>query len=270
MAAFALNSILCRFALKGGLLDPGSFTLIRLGAGAVFLGLAMGQRALKQPVPGKGLSAAMPLMLAVYALFFSLAYVRLEAGTGALILFGAVQASMILGGIVSGERPGKRQTAGMFLAMAGLAWLFLPGLSCPSPGGALAMAGAGTAWGLYSLLGKQAPDPAGATGFNFIAALGPALLLWIVIPGPVPVLLTGPGVGTAVLSGALASGGGYVIWYHALKELTPVLAGVVQLTVPVLAAAGGIVFLSEELTLRFVIAGAAILFGVGLTLASRK
>ncbi|WP_022663862.1 DMT family transporter [Desulfospira joergensenii] len=266
MTAFALNSILCRFALRDGLIDPGSFTMIRLASGALFLGLVLGRKALKRPIPGNGsASLAMPLMLTLYALFFSLAYVRLDAGTGALILCGAVQVSMILGGILAGNRPTRTQAAGILLAMAGLAWLFLPGLSAPSFTGALAMTGAGTAWGIYSLLGKYASDPAEATGFNFIAGLGPALLLWMVIPGSDPLFLTWSGAGIAVLSGAFTSGGGYVIWYRALKGLGQTQAGVVQLTVPVLAAAGGILFLSEVLTPRLVLAGAAVLMGVGLS-----
>ncbi len=271
MTAFAGNSILCRFALKTHAMDPGTFTLVRLTSGALLLGILAGRKALWPSAVNQPRSWAMPLMLALYALFFSYAYVSLTTGTGALILFGAVQLFMVLAGILAGERPGFVRFLGMAIALAGLVYLLLPGVSAPSPGGACFMALAGAAWGLYSLLGKQVRNPGETTAFNFVWSIPLVLALVIFFSGSS--LWSGPwgnGVWAAVLSGTLASGTGYVIWYAAIQGLTATQAAVVQLTVPMIAASGGILFLSEALSIRLLIASAVILSGVGLALLSPK
>ncbi len=270
MTAFAANSIFCRFALVDGAMDAGSFTLIRLVSGAIVLGILAGRHAFRLPV-GAVRPWVMPLMLAFYALFFSYAYVNLGTGTGALILFGAVQTTMITAGVLAGERPGPIRILGMATALIGLIYLIFPGLSAPSPLDAFLMALAGISWGIYSLLGKQTQDPVAATAFNFIWAvpiiLGPIFFL---SDFSLPTHFVGKGFWAAILSGTLASGCGYVIWYAAIKGLTPSQAASVQLTVPVIAAAGGIFFLSEAFSIRLFIASAAILSGVGLALIPAK
>ncbi len=262
MTAFSANSILCRFALGGALIDAASFTSIRICSGALFLGVMFVSKknTLKGlPAENKGL---MPIMLTVYALFFSYAYIRLDAGTGALILFGAVQTTMILSGWLSGERMNVLQFTGFLMAASGLVYLVFPGLSAPSPFGAFLMAIAGVAWGVYSLLGKKASDPFCATVFNFTVSIPLVLMFGFLIS--TPVLITIKGAGAAALSGTLASGAGYVIWYTALKGLSSTKAAIVQLTVPVITALCGIIFLSEIFSLRFLIASFFILTGIGL------
>ena len=221
----------------------------------------------------------MPLMLALYGLFFSYAYVSLGAATGALILFGAVQATMIIAGFLDGERPGGVRTLGMATTLLGLVYLVFPGLSSPSPLGTLFMVLAGIFWGIYSLLGKQVRNPVETTAFNFIWAviliLGPILFLSDFSPFSRGTLPSGPGLfGTgfwaAILSSTLASGAGYVCWYAAIKGLTATRAASVQLTVPVIAACGRVFFLSESVTARLLIASIVILSGVGLALLPTK
>lgn len=270
MTAFAANSIFCRFALGEGGMDPGTFTLIRLASGAVVLGIMAGRDSFTLPAMEGSKPWVMPLMLALYALFFSYAYVDLGAGTGALILFGAVQITMIIAGLLTGERPGIIRTIGMATALSGLVYLVFPGLSAPSPLGACLMTLAGISWGVYSLLGRQTQNPAATTAFNFIWAvplvLAPIFFLWdFSLPK-----VGGIGLWAAFFSGTLASGCGYVIWYAALKGLSPIRAASIQLTVPVIATAGGIFFLSETLSLRGFIASVAILSGVGLALLPQK
>jgi drug/metabolite transporter (DMT)-like permease len=206
----------------------------------------------------------MPMMLTTYALFFSYAYITLGAGTGALILFGAVQATMIFSGWLSGERMTILQFAGFFLAVSGLVYLVFPGLSAPSPYGACLMALAGIAWGIYSLLGRQSADPVSTTAFNFIYSIPIVLAARLVVS--FPIFFTVKGVAAAVVSGTLASGAGYVIWYAALNRLSSTRAAIVQLIVPVLAALGGLVFLSETFSLRLMTASAITLSGVGMAL----
>jgi len=259
MIAFAGNSLICRLALTQTTIDAASFTFIRILSGAVALWLVVTIRKRTSPKAGSWASA---LALFAYAAAFSFAYISLSAGTGALLLFGAVQATMILWGLYKGERLRTRQWLGLALAVAGLVALLFPGLSAPSIGGALLMLCAGIAWGIYSLRGKRAGDPVTATAGNFLRAvvfatgLSVALLPWL--------KLDRGGVGYAILSGALASGIGYVIWYSALPELKAASAATVQLSVPVLAAAGGILFLGESITLRFLLASIAVLGGIAL------
>ena len=264
MIAFAGNSLLCRFALKRTAIDAASFTFIRILSGAVALWLVV---TIRKRISQKAGSWASALALFAYAAAFSFAYISLSAGTGALLLFGAVQATMILWGWRKGERLRTRQWLGLALAVGGLVALLFPGLSAPPIDGALLMICAGIAWGIYSLRGKGAGDPATATAGNFLRAvvfatvLSIALLPWA--------RLDRGGVGYAILSGAIASGLGYVIWYSALPGLKAASAATVQLSVPVLAAAGGILFLGESITLRFLLASIAVLGGIALVVIEK-
>ena len=259
MIAFASNSLLCRLALKHTSIDASSFTFIRIFSGAVALLLIMNFRNAASKVTGNWLSA---LALFVYAAAFSFAYNNLSAGTGALLLFGAVQATMILWGLRKGEHLHAHQLLGLGLALSGLVVLLFPGLSAPPFGGSILMLGAGLAWGIYSLRGKASGDPAGATAGNFLRAVPLAAMVSIILFRSVH--LDRAGIGYAVLSGAIASGVGYVIWYTVLPGLKAASAATVQLSVPVLAATGGILLLGEPLTLRFLCASIAILGGIAL------
>jgi drug/metabolite transporter (DMT)-like permease len=259
MIAFAGNSLICRLALTQTAIDAASFTFVRILSGAVALWLVVMMRKGTRRKAGSWASA---LALFAYAAAFSFAYLSLSAGTGALLLFGAVQATMILWGLRTGERLRTRQWLGLALAVGGLVALLFPGLSAPPINGALLMICAGIAWGIYSLRGKGAGDPTTATAGNFLravlfaAVLSIALLPWA--------QLDRAGVGYAILSGAITSGVGYVIWYRALPGLKAASAATVQLSVPVLAAAGGILFLGEAITLRFLLASIAVLGGIAL------
>src|SRR5947209_3039923 len=259
MIAFAGNSLLCRQALKRTTIDAASFTFIRILSGAVALWVVVMMRQGTRAKAGNWTSA---LALFAYAAAFSFAYISLSAGTGALLLFGAVQTTMIIWGLGQGERLRTRQWLGLALAVAGLVALLSPGLSAPPINGALLMLCAGIAWGFYSLRGKGAGDPVTTTAGNFLravvfaAGLSMVLLPWV--------KLDLAGAGYAILSGAIASGVGYVIWYSVLPELKAASAATVQLSVPVLAAAGGILFLGESITLRFLLASVAVLGGITL------
>ena len=265
MTAFAGNSLLCRLALRQTSIDAASFTFVRIVSGAVALWLIVRMRGRSLKNAGSWISAA---ALFAYAAGFSFAYLSLPAGTGALLLFGAVQATMIIWALRSGERLSVRQRIGLALALAGLVALVFPGLSAPPLGGAILMFGAGIAWGIYSLRGKQAGDPASATAGNFLRAAPMAAVLSVAF---LPWAKIDPaGIGCAVVSGAIASGVGYTIWYTALPSLRRASAASVQLIVPVLAAAGGIVFLQETITLRFLIASVAILGGIALVVIERE
>jgi len=265
MLAFAGNSLLCRVALKHTSIDPASFTAVRLVSGALTLWLVV--RARRGTAVGRGnwLSA---LALFAYAAGFSFAYVSLPAATGALLLFGAVQATMIGHGIWVGERLGRMQLLGLALACGGLVGLLLPGLSAPPLVGSVFMLGAGIAWGIYSLRGKGAGDPTRVTAGNFLRAapIAAALSLFTLTGAR----LDPAGIGYAVLSGALASGIGYAIWYTALPALKATHASIVQLSVPVIAALGGIAFLGEALTLRLTLASVAILGGIALVILEKQ
>lgn len=267
MTAFAANSLLCRAALRDTGIDPASFTSLRLVSGALMLALLLWPR-LRGRVPASG-NWRSALALFVYAAAFSYAYVSLAAGTGALLLFAAVQATMILGGLFAGERPTARQGLGLALAFAGLVILVLPGVTAPSWQGASLMLAAGIAWGLYSLRGRGVADPAAATAGNFLRAVPLALTLSLVATAFAPPAWDGLGAFYAILSGALASGLGYVVWYTALRGLSATSAASVQLGVPVIAAVSGIVFLGETASWRLLLAGVAILGGIALVLRKR-
>lgn len=259
MVAFAANSLLCRFALDGAGMDPASFTAVRILAGAVTLGALVATRGSGSRQNGNWISS---FALFAYAAAFSFAYVTLPAGTGALVLFGAVQITMIGFGLYRGERYRRTQVLGMLLAAGGLAALLAPGATAPSPSGSLLMGVAGVAWGVYSLRGRASKLPVGDTAGNFARAGVWALLLILVYREQVD--LDGPGWIAAVASGAVASGVGYAIWYAALRQLTAASAATVQLSVPVIAAVAGVLILGEAATLRLLLSGLAILGGIGL------
>lgn len=266
LTGFAANSLLCRLALGPRLVDAATFTGVRLLSGAVVLALLVFVRSGAARPSGTWRAA---FALFAYAAAFSFAYLALPAGTGALILFGVVQATMIGWGLVGGERLRPIVWLGLGLAVSGLVALTLPGLSAPDPAGALFMAAAGVAWGVYSLLGRGTKDPLAATAGNFLRAvpMAVALLAGVVLFGAVP-HATARGLVLAVVSGALASGIGYSLWYAALRHLPASRAAIAQLSVPALAAAGGVALLAEPLTPRLVLAGAAILAGVATAVTS--
>jgi drug/metabolite transporter (DMT)-like permease len=259
LLAFAANSLLCRLALRSDSIDPALFTLTRIAAGAIALWLIL--RVRKGRLAGNWISA---LALFAYAIAFSLAYASLTAATGALLLFGAVQVTMIGYGITRGERLTGVRLAGFLLAALGLAALLLPGLSRPPLAGSLLMVCAGAAWGVYSLRGKGASDPLAVTAGNFAWAVIPALLTGLTTL-PHPHYATA-GILYALLSGALASGVGYAVWYTALGGLSATEAATVQLSVPVIAAAAGVLLLGEQLSARLVVCALVILSGIALAL----
>ncbi|WP_283744513.1 DMT family transporter [Sideroxydans sp. CL21] len=265
MIAFAGNSLLCRVALKHTGIDAASFTAIRLISGAAMLWLIARMNRSTHSGRGNWLSA---FALFAYAAGFSFAYISLPAATGALLLFGAVQATMIGYGIWAGERLAGPQLAGLVLALGGLVSLLLPGLSAPPLLGSLLMLSAGVAWGIYSLRGKGAGDPIRVTAGNFLRAVPAAAMLSLVTHGGAA--LDSAGFLCAVSSGALASGIGYAIWYTVLPALKATNAATVQLSVPVIAALGGIFFLGESVTLRLLLASIAILGGIALVILEKK
>jgi len=267
MLAFAGNSVLCRVALAQTGIDPASFTSIRLASGAVVLWLVV--RLTRRTQSGGG-SWGSALALFGYAACFSFAYVSLTAATGALLLFGAVQATMIGHGLRTGERFTRWQVAGLVLALGGLVGLLLPGLAAPPLGGALLMMAAGVAWGVYSLRGKGAGDPTRVTAGNFLRAVPLALGLSLLMRALGDTRVDTAGVWLAVLSGAGASAIGYAIWYTALPALKATSAATVQLSVPVLATLGGILWLGEAVSLRLVLASVAILGGIALVILEKK
>lgn len=265
MIAFAGNSLLCRVALKETAIDPASFTSIRLASGALILWLLVRTRYKDRQGGGNWLSS---MMLFTYAAGFSFAYVSLTAGTGALLLFGAVQITMISYGMWTGERLKAWQWLGLLLAFAGLVGLLLPGLSAPPLMGSLLMLGAGIAWGVYSLRGHGGGDATRVTAGNFIRAVPVTLALSALTLKSANLDLTGAGY--AMASGALASGLGYAIWYTVLPSLKSTSAASVQLSVPVIAAIGGIIFLGEAMSLRLLLTSIAILGGVALVIAQNR
>lgn len=265
MLAFAANSLLCRLALAAGGIDPASFGAVRIVSGALALAVIVRLRPATGPAAGGDwISAA---MLFAYVAFFSFAYVGLAAGTGALILFGAVQLTMFGWALRGGERFTAPAWCGLGLAAAGLVVLVLPGVSAPPLPGAASMALAGAAWGVYSLRGRGAADPLRATAGNFLRAAPLALVLWLPFAGVAHADRIG--IALAVVSGALTSGVGYALWYTALRGLTAMRAATVQLSVPLITAFGAVLLLGEPVTLRLALASMAILGGIALVLARR-
>ena len=265
MTAFAANSLLCRMALSQTNVDAGTFTAVRVISGAVTLLLILSARRSVSWSAGNWVSA---VALFVYAAAFSYSYTSLSAATGALLLFGAVQVTMIGRGLWNGERLGALQLAGLLVALGGLVGLVLPGLAAPPLVGSTLMLAAGAAWGVYSLRGKGESDPLATTAGNFLRAVIFALGLSLATASHASFDVSG--IIYAVASGALASGLGYSIWYSAVRDLPATSAATVQLTVPVIAAIGGTVFLSEPLTLRLLLASSAILGGAALVLSRAR
>lgn len=261
LLAFAGNSLLCRAALQHTPIDAASFTTIRLIAGALTLWLLV--QFTRRGASGHG-SWPSALALFGYAAAFSFAYVSLPAGTGALLLFGSVQTGMIGWGLLKGERFSFVQWLGLALALAGLVGLLLPGLSAPPLGAALLMITAGLAWAVYSLRGKGAGDALRVTAGNFVRTVPVALGMSLLFMGRAQVDMAGALY--AVASGAITSGIGYAIWYTALPHLKATSAATLQLSVPVIAAVGGILWLGEPLTLRLLLASLAILGGIALVI----
>ncbi|HEX9858330.1 MAG TPA: DMT family transporter [Paracoccaceae bacterium] len=271
MTAFAANSVLNRMAVGAGFIDPLGFAVLRLLAGALMLALLLGlRRVLRGGAvwPGAEGRLAGVFGLLLYLLGFSFAYLGLDAGTGALILFGMVQITMFGGALVSGELVPGRRWLGAGLAFAGLVTLLAPGGAVGGAGGGVvpagAMALAGFGWGIYSLAGRGARDPLAATAANFVLALPVGLSLLLVPVGAAAVPLTAAGVWLAVVSGAVTSGLGYALWYALVPQLGAARAAVAQLTVPVIAAAAGLLLLGEGLGPRFVLAAGLVLGGVAL------
>lgn len=284
LTAFAFNSILCRLALRGEEADAVGFTLVRLISGAGML--AVISLICKSPRVSKGDTRTLegsPLLtrrllqkgswpsaffLFAYALAFSLAYLDLTAATGALILFGSVQLTMIALSLIRGERPTILEYIGLLLAVGGLVYLVFPGLASPPLYSSLLMAAAGAAWGFYTLRGKGSADPLADTTGNFIRSV--PMIALVAIPFLSKIQLSNRGIVLAAVSGAVTSGIGYAVWYAALKYHTATRAAVLQLSVPIIAAVLGIFLLAETANTRLLIAAALILGGIGLTILGKK
>ena len=265
MLAFAANSVLCRIALGAGHIDAASYTSVRLISGAVVLAaivLVRDRRVVRADV-----NAWSALALFVYMVCFSFAYLSLATGTGALILFGAVQLTMFAWSLKSGESFPPLSWLGLGLAVAGLVYLLLPGATAPATSGAILMTVAGIAWGAYSLIGRKAVDATRATAWNFVLAVPLGVATSLVYADAMSASTVG--VSLAIASGSLASGAGYAIWYRALRGLAANDAATLQLSVPVIAAIGGVVLLGEPVTVRLVVASLATLGGVALVLRRR-
>lgn len=266
LVAFACNSLLCRLALQNGEADAASFTLVRLAAGAVTL-LAIHYFFNRSEVESRG-SWPSAFFLFAYAICFSFAYLGLTAGTGALILFSSVQFTMIAIGITRGERPSTVEWIGLVLAMGGLVWLLSPGLAAPPVLNSLLMIAAGVAWGIFTLRGRGSKNALAEMSGNFLRSVPMAVV--VMLPFLYQIKLSQSGIIFAVLSGAVASGIGYSVWYSVLKYHTATRAAILQLAVPALTAFGGVFILSEAVSLRLLLASALILCGIGLAVLGRK
>jgi drug/metabolite transporter (DMT)-like permease len=266
MCAFAANSLLCRAALAEHLIDAASFTTVRLICGALTLFVLTLWRAPGTPeAPRDWVATA---MLFLYAAAFSFAYLSLSAATGALILFGAVQLTMLAAGLRAGERFPAAAWAGLAFAVGGVAYLLSPGVRAPPPFGAALMATAGVAWGVYSLRGRGSQNPLGATARNFVSTVPFTAMLMLIAIGSMHI--SPRGAWLAAASGALTSALGYVVWYAALKHLPATRAAVAQLSVPLLAAVGALLFLAEPITLRLAISSVAVLGGIAFVMVQRS
>jgi drug/metabolite transporter (DMT)-like permease len=263
LVAFAGNSVLCRLALADSSIDAASFTTVRLVSGAIALLIILGvtNRGTRPASYGSWMSAA---MLFLYAACFSFAYISLDTGIGALILFGMVQATMVAGALMAGDRPTVAEWIGWLLAIGGFVYLVSPGLTAPSPGGSALMAIAGIAWGIYSLRGRNESFALAGTTYNFVRSV--PLVLIVSAFSLQDLHLTTNGVVLAILSGTITSGVGYAVWYTALQSISSMQAAMVQLSVPVLAAAGGILLLSESISLRLFVSSLLILGGIFLAI----
>ncbi len=265
MVFFAANSVFCRVALSDALIDPTSFMTVRVASAAaalVVLNVALG----KPIFVRASLNWQTVVALFVYFVGFSWSYVRLDAGTGALVLFGAAQLTMFVVGLYGGERLPPVSWGALAIIVLGLLWLLVPGAGAPDPHGAVLMGVAGVAWAWFSLLAKHAADPVDANASAFLCCVPLVLLVSLLFSGAIH--LSAPGLVLALVSGAITSGLGYVIWYMALRALSRMHAASVQLSIPVIASLAGLVFLAEPVTLHLVIASIAVLGGIGLILAN--
>ena len=266
MLAFAANSVLCRLSLAQGSIDAASFTSVRVGSGVVTLWLLLSFTGRASLMHGSWRAA---FALFAYAAAFSFAYITLSAGAGALLLFGAVQATMVTTGLVRGERLTAPQWFGFIIALLGLAVLLIPGAAAPPIGGAALMLVAGIAWGVYSLLGRGEVDPLAATAGNFLRALPMAVIL-LGLAAIFGTNLHQSGLIYAIMSGAVTSGLGYTIWYAALPGLSPAQGASVQLSVPIITALAGTISLGEAITTRLSLSSLAVLSGIALVIASHE
>lgn len=265
MAAFAANSLLCRLALKGMHMDAVSFSSIRLLSGAVALLILLRLPAIKTRPEFNVLNAA---LLAIYVFAFSLAYLSLTTAAGALLLFGTVQCVMTGWGLIRGERLTWLKSVGMLAAVIGLALLLLPGAGHPSGGAALLMMASGAAWAAYCITGKKVKNAAAATAGNFTLAVPIALVVFVL--SGMHTRVDTVGLVLAITSGALMSGGAYLLWYSLLPRLSPTTASTLQLSVPCLAALGGLIFMGEPLGLRMLLAIVITLSGIGLVIIADR
>jgi len=268
LIAFAANSVLCRLALGEGLIDAAGFSVLRLLSGALVLLFILRVNPNKSPqkAVSKG-SWFASLMLFVYAVTFSYAYISLDTATGALILFGAVQMTIIVLSILSGHRLTLSEVVGVLMAFGGFVYLMLPSITTPSIVGFLLMSIAGIAWGIYTLKGRGSDSPLGDTAYNFFRSV--PLVLVLVIITLKDMRLSPEGALLAILSGGIASGVGYAIWYMALRGLSAMVAAVVQLLVPVIAALGGVIFVSEIISIDLIVSGVLILGGIGVVVLGK-
>ncbi len=263
LIAFAGNSVLCRLALADGSIDAASFSTVRLVSGAIALLLILHatSRSKRPASYGSWLSAA---MLFTYAVCFSFAYISLDTGIGALILFGMVQATMVGGALWAGDRPSVPEWVGWLLAVSGFVYLVSPGLTSPSPFGSVLMGIAGIGWGIYSLQGRNEPFALAGTTYNFVRSV--PLVIVVSAVSLKEMHLSTNGIVLAIISGAITSGVGYAIWYTVLRSISSMQAAMVQLSVPVLAAAGGVLFLAESVSMRLIVSGLLILGGIFLAI----
>jgi drug/metabolite transporter (DMT)-like permease len=267
LLCFAFNSILCRIALKSGEIDAPGFTAIRLISGVVIL-LIIFQFFGKKDVETQRGSWLSAICLFTYAICFSFAYIELTTATGALILFGSVQMTMIAAALFKGERPQILEWIGLIFAFGGLVYLVFPGLSAPPIFSSALMISAGIAWGFYTLRGKGSKNPLAETMGNFLRSV--PLVVLISLPFLSQIHLSNKGILLAILSGAIASGVGYSVWYAALKYHTATRAAILQLSVPAIASIGGVIFLSEIISTRLIFASLSILGGIGLAIFGQK
>ncbi|MBA3707517.1 MAG: DMT family transporter [Planctomycetes bacterium] len=268
LCGFAANSLLCRFGLADGATGAAEFTLVRLVAGAAMLVLvARGRLIANGRLAGDWPSA---IALTLYAVAFSFAYLVLHTGVGALILFGAVQVTMIGWGMLRGERPGARHWCGLVLALGGLTALVLPGADAPPLIAAGGMVLSGVAWGVYSLRGRGVTDALGVTSGNFLRAAPLMLAVWLACTTTGPQQWSTTGILCAITSGALASGLGYACWYAVVGSLSRATAAIIQLSVPIAAAFGGVALLHEPLSRRLLLAGLVVLIGLACLMLPQR
>ena len=267
LVAFASNSVLCRLALGEKAIDASSFTIIRLLSGAIVLLILFKIKNNELSSNSRG-SWYSGIMLFLYAITFSFAYITLDTGTGALILFGSVQITMIALSLLSGNRLHFTEWLGVIIAFAGFLYLIMPGVTAPSTTGFLLMTIAGVAWGIYTINGKGSKNPLSDTTFNFLRTVPFIIIMLLVVLKDVN--FTSKGILLAIISGGVTSGIGYTIWYMALKGLTSTQAAVVQLLVPVIAAFGGVIFIFEKITFRLTISSTMILGGILFVVMGKK